>query len=65
MLNLLPHRYPGSKVTAVSNSRTQREFIMGQAAALGLNNVNVITANVVEWEPPSPGSYDRAYSIEM
>eukprot|EP00955_Chlamydomonas_euryale_P018820 200775-Chlamydomonas_euryale.AAC.5 len=58
-------RYPGSQVTAVSNSRTQRDFIMGQAAQRGLKNVDVLTANMLEFTPPEAGSYDRVYSIEM
>ncbi len=33
--------YPNSSVTAVSNSKTQREFIMGQAEQRGLKNVQV------------------------
>lgn len=36
--------YPNSKFTAVSNSRTQREFIMAQAKARGIGNLNVSPA---------------------
>ena len=35
--------YPKSKFTGVSNSNTQREFIMGQAAERGLTNLKIIT----------------------
>ena len=55
--------YPKSKVTAVSNSKTQKEFIMGQAAQRGLDNLNVITANMIDFA--APGVYDRIVSIEM
>lgn len=33
--------YPNSRVTAVSNSRTQREFIMSRAAERGITNLQV------------------------
>ena len=33
--------YPKSKVTSVSNSRTQREFIMAQAEQRGIKNLKV------------------------
>ena len=35
--------FPNSKVTGVSNSSTQREFIMGQAAQRGIKNLPIIT----------------------
>jgi cyclopropane-fatty-acyl-phospholipid synthase len=37
--------YPRSRITAVSNSASQREFILGQARERGLSNVAVITAD--------------------
>mmetsp|Transcript_7143 Transcript_7143/g.12310 ORF Transcript_7143/g.12310 Transcript_7143/m.12310 type:complete len:358 (+) Transcript_7143:63-1136(+) len=55
--------FPNSKVTAVSNSRTQKEFIMGQAKQRGLGNIQVLTADMVNFQPP--GTYDRIVSIEM
>lgn len=39
-------KFPNSQITAVSNSRTQREFIEGQAKARGLTNLRVITCDV-------------------
>ena len=58
-------KFPGSTVTAVSNSRTQKEYIDAQAAARGLKNLTIITDNVVNFTPPRPGSYDRIVSVEM
>jgi len=58
-------KYPESKITAVSNSKTQKEYIDGQTAARGLTNLTVITDNVVYFTPPEPGSYDRVVSVEM
>ncbi|NIP15442.1 MAG: methyltransferase domain-containing protein [Pseudomonadales bacterium] len=56
-------RYPDSRFTAVSNSHGQRAYIEAQAAARGLNNVEVVTADVNELE--LPGAYDRIISVEM
>lgn len=39
-------KFPKSRVTAVSNSRTQREYIEGQAKERGLTNLRVITCDV-------------------
>jgi len=55
--------YPKSNITAVSNSASQREYIMGEAQSRGLSNVNVITADANEFEPD--GTYDRVVSVEM
>ncbi len=57
-------RYPKSTITAVSNSSSQREHIMAQAAARGLDNVRVLTRdmNVFEAEPEQ---FDRVVSVEM
>lgn len=55
--------YRNSSITAVSNSNTQREFIMRRARDLGLSNVQVLTADMVDFQ--APGSYDRVVSIEM
>ena len=54
--------YPNSKVTAVSNSRTQKEFIDARAKERGLTNLTIITANLVDFQ--APGTYDRIVSIE-
>jgi cyclopropane-fatty-acyl-phospholipid synthase len=56
-------RYPGSRITAVSNSASQREYILGQARERGLPNVEVITAdaNIFDTEE----RFDRVVSVEM
>jgi cyclopropane-fatty-acyl-phospholipid synthase len=53
-------RYPNSRITAISNSRTQRDFI----ASRGLANVTVRTADVRTLELPA-AAFDRVVSIEM
>lgn len=42
--------YRNSTITAVSNSNTQREFIMRRARDLDLNNVQVLTADMVDFQ---------------
>jgi len=59
----MAERYPASRITAVSNSRDQRAFILARAAQLGLSNVDVITADMNAFE--APGTYDRVVSVEM
>jgi len=61
----MAERYPNSRITAVSNSRTQKQFIDARAAERGLGNVEVLTrdANVLEFPPEQ--CFDRAVSVEM
>jgi cyclopropane-fatty-acyl-phospholipid synthase len=56
-------RFPNSKVTAVSNSRTQKAHIDREIADLGLTNISVRTADMNSFE--AAGSFDRVVSIEM
>ena len=42
--------YPNSRVTAVSNSTTQKAYIDGQAREMGLKNLTIITADMVEFQ---------------
>lgn len=56
-------RYPASTITAVTNSRTQRDHIVGEAEARGLGNLDVVRANAATDE--IPGRFDRIVSIEM
>jgi cyclopropane-fatty-acyl-phospholipid synthase len=59
----MAERYPRSRITAVSNSASQREFILARARECGLGNVAVITADVNRFE--APGRYHRVVSVEM
>ncbi|MEX0836256.1 MAG: cyclopropane-fatty-acyl-phospholipid synthase family protein, partial [Nitriliruptor sp.] len=56
--------HPASRITAVSNSDTQREHIERQAALRGLDNVRVLTEDVNLLELPSE-AFDRVVSVEM
>jgi cyclopropane-fatty-acyl-phospholipid synthase len=60
----MAERFPKARITGVSNSRTQREHILAQAARRGLGNVEIITCDVNRLELPE-GEFDRAVSIEM
>ena len=56
--------YPNSRISAVSNSHSQRRHIQQQAQSRGLTNLDVVTcdANALESEP---GRFDRVVSVEM
>ncbi|MBI1365257.1 MAG: methyltransferase domain-containing protein [Alphaproteobacteria bacterium] len=56
-------QFPGSIITAVSNSHPQRLFIEAQAAERCLYNVRVITADMNDFT--AHGRYDRIVSVEM
>jgi cyclopropane-fatty-acyl-phospholipid synthase len=55
--------YPRSRILAVSNSRSQREYIQKKARGLGLANVEVVTADMKEFAPDR--LFDRIVSVEM
>jgi cation-transporting P-type ATPase 13A2 len=60
----LAELFPNSRVTAFSNSRTQRAFIEGEAKQKGLTNLTVVTGDVVVHEF-EPNRFDRVISIEL
>jgi cyclopropane-fatty-acyl-phospholipid synthase len=55
--------YPNSQITAVSNSRSQRQFIEQQARERGLRNIKIITCDMNVFEPDH--NFDRIVSVEM
>ncbi|MCG9917626.1 MAG: cyclopropane-fatty-acyl-phospholipid synthase family protein [Phenylobacterium sp.] len=59
----MARNFPGSKITAVSNSASQGAYIRGQAQARGLTNVTVLTADMNTFS--APGQFDRVVSVEM
>jgi cyclopropane-fatty-acyl-phospholipid synthase len=66
----LAARFPSSKIIGVSNSRTQRAFILEQARARGLSNVDVRTLNVArpefkEFLAGLAGTLDRVISADV
>lgn len=65
----IAERFPRCRVVGVSNSKPQREHVLGRAAARGLANVEVVTADVSDFAPAGAGlgaePFDRIVSIEM
>jgi cyclopropane-fatty-acyl-phospholipid synthase len=57
-------RYPNSRITAISNSATQRDRIEKLANERGLRNVEVLTRDVNDFTA-APSSVDRVVSVEM
>ncbi|MEO8372893.1 MAG: cyclopropane-fatty-acyl-phospholipid synthase family protein [Candidatus Solibacter sp.] len=56
-------RFPHSRITGVSNSRTQREFIEAEAARRNLRNLEILTADMNRFDTPK--RYQRVVSVEM
>ncbi len=57
-------RYPSARITAVSNSRTQKAYIDAAAAERGLRNLTIRTADMNDFDAEA-GAYDRVVSVEM
>ncbi len=55
--------YPGARITAVSNSASQRAFIEQRRDALGLDNLEVVTADMNDFH--TERRFDRVVSVEM
>jgi len=61
----MAEHYPNARITSVSNSRTQKAFIDGEAAKRGLANLTVRTANMIDYQGEGEGLFDRVVSVEM
>jgi cyclopropane-fatty-acyl-phospholipid synthase len=59
----MAEHYPGSRIVAISNSAPQRKHIMATAAARGLQNVEVRTCDMNQFQ--SELQFDRVVSVEM
>ena len=59
----IARNFPNCKVTSVSNSAPQRQYICAEAEKSGLDNVHVITRDMNEFD--SSDTYDRIVSVEM
>jgi cyclopropane-fatty-acyl-phospholipid synthase len=59
----MAERYPASTVTAVSNSRTQKEFIDSERTRKGIKNLKVLTADMNNFHTSK--KFDRIVSVEM
>lgn len=59
----MAEHFPASQITAVSNSRPQREYIEAQARERGLTNLRIITADMRDFSIAE--KFDRVVSVEM
>ena len=56
-------RFPNCRIVAVSNSTSQGEFIRSNAREIGLDNVEIITADMNDFKTDK--RFDRVVSVEM
>ena len=59
----MAEHFPRSRILAVSNSSSQRDFILSQATARGLTNVEVQTCDMNDFT--TSRRFDRVVSVEM
>ncbi len=59
----MARRFPNSRILAVSNSGSQKQFIDAEAARRGLANLTVVTADMNDFSTDS--QFDRIVSVEM
>ena len=57
-------KFPHAKITALSNSRTQKEYIDGEARKRGLTNLRILTCDINAFDI-TPAQFDRVVSVEM
>lgn len=55
---------PKSKITAFSNSQSQKKYIDDRAQEKGFTNLTVITGDIVDYEFEA-NSFDRIISVEV
>ena len=55
--------YPNSKITSVSNSESQKEYIYKECETRGITNLEVITADMNAFQTEK--KFDRVVSVEM
>jgi cyclopropane-fatty-acyl-phospholipid synthase len=61
----MAERFPKSRITAVSNSRSQRRFIDALAKERGLANLEIVTCDANQLTFPETTRFDRVVSVEM
>jgi cyclopropane-fatty-acyl-phospholipid synthase len=67
----MAEQYPDSRIVAVSNSASQRQWIVARAEGRGLQNLTVLTGDVGQLgvtehtEVVAPERFDRVVSVEM
>jgi cyclopropane-fatty-acyl-phospholipid synthase len=59
----IAQKYPHAKITGISNSNSQKQYILEKAKKLGLSNLHIVTNNIAEHQFSE--QFDRIVSIEM
>ena len=59
----IAEKYPNSRITSISNSNQQREFINRAAKLKNLNNLTVVTCDINSFNAET--KFDRVVSVEM
>ncbi len=59
----MARKYPNARITAVSNSKSQRRHIEKEASRLGLNNLKIVTEDMNDFTTSE--RFDRVVSVEM
>lgn len=61
----MAHKFPNSKITAVSNSTTQRLYIENELRKRNLKNVKILTKDVTTIVTLDEAPFNRVVSVEM
>jgi cyclopropane-fatty-acyl-phospholipid synthase len=59
----LAEKYPYCRITGVSNSATQKQYIDAECQKRGLTNLKIITADMNQFD--TEAKFDRVVSVEM
>ena len=59
----MAEQYPSTRITAVSNSNSQREFILADCRKRSISNVAVVTTDMNRFDTAQ--RFDRVVSVEM
>lgn len=59
----MAEHYPHARVTAISNSSSQRKFILKCAESQGLHNLEILTCDINDFTTAQ--QFDRVISVEM
>jgi len=59
----MAEKYPYCKITAITNSASQREYIESECTRRGLKNIKVVKCNIEDYTTTE--KFDRVVSIEM
>ena len=59
----MAEKYPNAKITAVSNSRSQKAYIDSVAASKGFKNLTIVTCDMNDFSTDQ--QFDRVVSVEM